>query len=110
MPLNWFDWTDEGWLAGLMVSCIVDLQSFLSSVDRWCIQLASSGLTEGVGSQTAVFSDALLCFQEAQTGLTEWSDRRTSSFFLIFLTWLVGSETNTGKRRKSIINCVIKKL
>ena len=60
-------------------------------------------MTEGVGSQTAVFLDALLCFQESQTALAGWSDRRTSSFVLISLTWLVGSETNTGKRRKTII-------
>ena len=72
-------------------------------MDRRCIQLASSGLSEGIGSQTAVFSDTLLCFQEGQTGLTEWSDRRTSSFVLIFLTWLVGSETNTEKRKQNIL-------
>ena len=94
--------TSDVWHAW-SVCCIADPLRSLPPVDRRCIQLASNGLTELIGSQTAVFSDALICFQEAQTGLTEWSDRQASSFVLIFLTWLVGSETNTGKRKKTII-------
>ena len=59
---------------------------------------------EDIGSQTAVVVRALLCFQVAQTDLAGLSDRRTSSFFLIFLTWLVGSETNTGKKKEKTLN------
>ena len=79
----------------------------LSPVDRRCIRLASSGL-KGIGSQTAVFLNPWLCWQEAQTGLTGCSDRSTPLFFLIFSTWLVDSETNTERKKKHVVNTTVK--
>ena len=79
----------------------------LSPVDKRCIRLASSGL-KGIGSQTAVFLNPSLCWQEAQTGLAGCSDRPTPLFFPIFSTWLVDSETNTERKKKHVVNTTLK--
>ena len=94
--LNGLSWLTavhyQFWLVGCMHS--VSLWSF-PSLDKKDGQPASSNL-KGTGSRSVV---------AFQTGLTGFSESLTLSFSRLFVTWLVGFETNTEtKKEKGKVN------